>query len=561
MKTKKTANSVTRVSGQDLAQGSVCRGKDRHFSSKIKTIMESIIFILFGFLLGDSTEEQHYIYNYVKSDFFAQPAMAEIYRAALAIDAKKEKVNMLSVYNTLITDADSKALAKRMNEFRQYFVDRGDLHKDATDEEVKSQILLMLTSISTPSPTMTVSGVTKAFIVDYVKRAKQAIYAEFSAKAIESPNSDCSDELVNRLKPLDTLLQDNSWKNYVIDIDALARTPEDVALISWKGRDMFFRQNIYLISGMAGTMKSYLCLTIAAAAINGGVDADRTLSFSSIAVPLKVLYADTELANNTIRKRLKSLTAMTGEHLDPNRFMYLSLRKVPGTIHDKKRIFDETCHHFRPDIIILDSGRDLCLDFNDNRESDALVAHFLQISSDLDSVLISTSHQSLNTGNAKGHFGMRFNEKGGLELALTKEKDLDGYYIAVKFPKEREDQYTPFSYRFNNETLLLEEYAPTADRSEERRQIKTARSAIKKILMPGIAVSYSELIRLLCETAKGPKGLPISRDTAKNYISAATGTVIAKTADCKYCLINDDLTIGFPSEDEDMSEDIDFHQV
>ncbi len=550
MKTKKTADSVAHASGQDLAQGSVCKGKDRHFSSKIKTIMESMVFILLGFVLCGSVEEQHYVFDYIKADYFAQPVMAEIFRAAQAVAAKDEKVNMLSVHSALVTDTDSQTLAKRMNYFRKYFVDKGDLHKDATDEELKSQILLTLASINTPSTTITVKAATKAFIDDYVKRAKQALYAEYAAKAIESPNSDYSDDLVKRLKSLGALLQDNSWKKYVIDFEALAQEPEDVALISYKGQDMFFRENIYLISGMAGTMKSFLCLTIAAAAINGGVDADRTLSFSSVAEPLKVLYADTELAKNTIRKRLKSLYAMTGKHFDPNRFMFLSLRKVPGTTEDKIRIFDDACRQFKPDLIILDSGRDLCLDYNDIRESDALVAHYMQISSDLKAVFISTSHQSLNAGNAKGHLGMRFNEKGGLEISLTKENDLEGYHITVKFPKEREDLYKPFSYRFNGETLLLEEYAPLVDHTEERRQLKSAKAAIRAVLMPGESASYSTLVSRLCATAKGPKGMPISRETAKNYITSATGKVVAKNTDGKYSLITDGPTIGFSSDDD-----------
>ena len=76
-----------------------------------------------------------------------------------------------------------------------------------------------------------------------------------------------------------------------------------------------------------------------------------------------------------------------------------------------------------------DSGRDLCVDFNDNREADRLVAHFKQVATDLNAVVITTSHKSLGNGNAKGHFGMRLNEAAGLELSLKKDNKTSNLFI------------------------------------------------------------------------------------------------------------------------------------
>ncbi len=556
MKAKKTANSVTLASGQDLSKGSVSRGKDRHFSTKLKKNMELIVFTLIGFLLCGTAKEQHYILDNVKAEYFADPMMAEIYCAARAVDAKNTEINMMTVMEAMVTDSDSDDLAKRMKVFRQYYHNKGDLPQDATDAEVKSHIMLTLANINTPSASCSVESATRSFMVDYVQRASQATLIEFGARAKESPQSDFSEALAAKLHMLNALLDTSSWTKYAIDFQTLEKSPEKVALVSRRGQSFFYRGNIYLISGLAGTMKSYLCLSIAAAVLNQGRNADKTLCFSGISSPLKLLYVDSELAENTILKRWQALKKMVPSEIDMSTYQYLSLLKVSAGITEKRRIVDEACRHYHPDVIIMDSGRDLCYDFNDNREADELVAHFKLLATELDAVVICTSHQALSAGNAKGHFGMRFNEAAGLEMALKKGSDFNGEYIEVQFTKQREDHFEPFKIKFDPELGYLTEYAPLVDHTEERRQIRAARVAIEAVLMPGDAIAHSVLVGRLCGTAKGPTGAPISQKTARNYIAAAIGNIIVKTDDGKYTLITNGPTIGFPSDEEDMPEEI-----
>lgn len=131
---------------------------------------------------------------------------------------------------------------------------------------------------------------------------------------------------------------------------------------------------------------------------------------------------------------MKSFMKMVPE-IDLKLFRYISLLSVQGGIDAKLKVFDDACRQFKPDLILIDSARDLCRDFNDNREADGLVNHFKQIATDLNAVLITTSHKSLVNGNAKGHFGMRLNEAAGLELSLKKDEDALEKFIKVEFPK------------------------------------------------------------------------------------------------------------------------------
>ena len=99
-------------------------------------------------------------------------------------------------------------------------------------------------------------------------------------------------------------------------------------------------------------------MTIAASASNKGTMADRTLSFCSTAGSLRVIVFDTELARNTIKKRMKSFMKMVPE-IDLKLFRYISLLSVQGGIDAKLKVFDDACRQFKPDLILIDSARDL----------------------------------------------------------------------------------------------------------------------------------------------------------------------------------------------------------
>ncbi|MBO4923668.1 MAG: AAA family ATPase, partial [Bacteroidales bacterium] len=172
----------------------------------------------------------------------------------------------------------------------------------------------MTATISTKMTYSTpVEFITRIFIGEYVGRAKAALMKEYLAKNTECPDQEITDELTVRMKALEALLHDDLWQNYVLDISTLVHEPDEVPLIFRRGQGFFYRGNLYLISGYAGAMKSFLALSIAASASNKGASADRTLNFYSTAGPLKVLMFDTELAKNTIKKRIKALMTMVPE--------------------------------------------------------------------------------------------------------------------------------------------------------------------------------------------------------------------------------------------------------
>ena len=509
--------------------------------------MNSLCFIILAVVLAGNEGSQQFVLQNIHPFFYEENCLGIIHEAAQTLMAEQQSINLITMRDVLVTDTDTAALAARLQAFRDYFVNEKILTRRSTDEEVICQITLLLAQIHGAfDPNLNLELAVKSFTVDYVSRAKKEVLDYYAKKMRNSPATDYSDDLNRRLKELNHYLTSSSWELYVYDFAALEREAEEIALISFKDSGIFYRGNLYLVSGYAGSMKSFLSLTLVAAALNQGIGADRTLSFWSVARTNKVLYVDTELAKNTVMARWKALKAMAGGIVNPYNFKYLALRKVPGSKATKMQILTEACDQFQPDMLVIDSIRDLCVDYNDSAEAENLVENLKILATKLNAVVIVTSHRSLGVGNAKGHLGVRLNEACALEMSLTKKADVGAAnqeFIAVEFPKMRDGLYDPFNFRFNPDLGYPVEYAPTVDSKEERRTARNAELIAYKVMTPGVPIRYSDLVRGIRE--KGG----VAESTAKSYLRSLLGTIIVRDADGKYCLADPERAIPFDGED------------
>ena len=140
---------------------------------------------------------------------------------------------------------------------------------------------------------------------------------------------------------------------------------------------------------------------------------------------------------------------------------------------------------------------------------------------------------------------MRLNEAAGLELSLKKDKEGEETFVNVELPKQREDQYEPFSFRLDPEVGMLVEYTPTVDHKEEKRQFRMARETVMKILRPGETIRYNDLVYKLSNNVAQIGGKNVSERTAKNYVKVLTGTVLTISEDGAYRLADPNLEIQY----------------
>ena len=494
-----------------------------------------------AFLLNGSESERQAVIENVRPEYFPEPCFADIFNSAAALVQSGEAFDATTVIMDLKSDSDSLKLKRRMDNFRLFFEKRHLVRPADTDKEIVRQMnVLFAEIINNMAYSIPPENLASYLRIEYSKREKIKVLEEAIHRLTECPIASFADEVAEKLKKYEELSMDRTWENYVVNPFTIDDEPEEVALIFRNGKPIFWRDNIYLVSGYAGVMKSYFSLVIAAAAVNGGINADKTLSFGSVEGKHKVLYVDTELAHNTVRKRMKTMRTMAEGRLDPEFFKYLELNRAPGDIQTKISLFETACRKICPDIIVIDSGRDFCRDFNDNREADALIWQFKQIAVRYHAVLICTCHKALGNGNAKGHFGMRFNEEAGLEISLSKNKSEQ--CIDVEFLKQREDSYEPFKFVFNQNTGLLEEHDPSVDHSARNRQYKAAEDALHRALRAGEVIQYRQLVSRLLSPEVGNVG---SESTAKTYIRISTGTALVQTQDGKYRLSDPELQIPY----------------
>ena len=509
--------------------------------------MNSLCFFILAVVLAGNEAAQQYVLQHIQPFFYAENCLGIIHEVAQTLMTEQRVINLITMRDALVTDIDSAALTARLQAFRDYFVNEKILTRRSTDEEVICQITLLLAQIhGALDPDLDLQLAVKSFTMDYVSRARKEILELYSKKMRNSPATDYSDDLNRRLKELNHYLTSSSWELYVYDLAALEREAEEIALISFKDNGIFYRGNLYLISGYAGAMKSFLSLTIAASALNRGIGADRTLYFWSIARPNKVLFTDTELAKNTVISRWRALKAMVGGIVDPFHFKYLALRKVPGSKATKMQILSEACDQFQPDLLVIDSVRDLCVDYNDSAEAESLVETLKNLATKLNAVVVVTSHRSLGFGNAKGHLGVRLNEACALEMSLTKKADVGAAnqeFVDVAFPKMRDGIYAPFCFRFDPDMGFPVEYAPTVNMTEERRKARNAEIIVYKVMTPGVPIRYSDLVRGIM--SKGA----VAESTAKSYLRSLLGTIIVRDDDGKYCLADPERAIPFDGDD------------
>ena len=510
--------------------------------------MGNLNYIILGFLIVLDNQYKQYILTHIRPEFFGEECMKEIFLALKALIAEERVVDILSLRDKIITDKDPKTLDKRLKVFKRYLMEKGKISVDCSDKELQNKVSLLLAEIiNDVDYSIPVERVVLTFLREYVARARQSLIAEYQLKLKSDPVGDFTAELFESMKELDSLLSNESWKEYLVDIEALERENEEPAILCRKGVGIIWRQNIYLICGNPGSMKSLFCFCLAAAAGNSGTGADRTLSFHGLSGQIKILYADTQLAYNTLQKRAPLLLEMLNHQYDRSHFKYLWLRKVKGGVEAKLRVLTDACRSFEPDLIVVDSARDLCLDYNDHKEADRLVTYLTELCVELNAAIISTSHVSIANGNAKGHFGVRMNELADVGIILEKKKEEGSSLVNVTFPKEREEENMNFSFRLNREKGLLEECTPTVDRTEETLKKRRAEECVRKVMRSGEMLRHKDLKNRIMGM-DGDK--TVSERTAKDYISVLVGTVLIKNSEGCYCLSNPEMEL--PLLDEDM---------
>lgn len=97
--------------------------------------------------------------------------------------------------------------------------------------------------------------------------------------------------------------------------------------------------------------------------------------------------------------------------------------------------------------VLLDGIVDLCQDYNDQKESRALVEWIRRIASINNFLLINVLHNARSTGKARGHLGTELLNKGKCNINITKDKEMN--YSTLEIDDLR-GSFEPKGFDFNH---------------------------------------------------------------------------------------------------------------
>ena len=244
--------------------------------------------------------------------------------------------------------------------------------------------------------------------------------------------------------------------------------------------------DIAAIKAKSKNGKTYLA-TILAAAIYGAniFDMESRVRGSTI------LYFDTEQNERNTARILVRLHHLTGN--DPkhsiSQLRTFSLRKM-NTL-DRWTYIVEQVQRRSPSVVIIDGVADLILDFNDIKESEAIISKLMKLSAENDCSIICVLHtnKAKDDNNMKGHLGTLLVQKAADVYEVVK----DGSTFTVKETECRNVPIADFSFVLDYDGMPQPATAPIPFRKQER--LDETSKILQKVFENEAVLTYNNLVR------------------------------------------------------------------
>lgn len=180
------------------------------------------------------------------------------------------------------------------------------------------------------------------------------------------------------------------------------------------------------VKGLAKSAKTQFDIILMAAALRGEYMGIKCLIESP-----RILFCDSEQHSRNVRlvyRRVCLLSGIDGRNRHENLNMQ-HLRLAADVEEMKKAIFLKI-KHFRPDVVFIDGIADLINDFNDVKESKALITELSKVALEFNCAIVNTLHTN-PTENSKmrGHLGTILTQKASDIISCKKDKRADGTIV------------------------------------------------------------------------------------------------------------------------------------
>ena len=295
--------------------------------------------------------------------------------------------------------------------------------------------------------------------------------------------------------------------------------------------------NLQAVTGAAKSGKSFACLVFAAAALRGPF-----LGFEAVKPGGRVLWIDTEMEGGDVGARRRALCRVSGADADDraDRLVVLATADVEAKKDSRGKVLESenrvrrslvfnAVRDWRPDLLILDGIRDICVDFNDPAESSGLVLDLRRLAAEVGCAIVTVLHENPAGDKMRGHLGTELLNKASEVYRVKLKADADGRYMSVETAASRNQPAGRWTFRIEDgapiEAEIVELNPEESKRAERDRAIELA-------FYHRDGIGYNDLVKNVAEYL----GCCVS--TAKTRIGeAVTDGVVCKGEDGLYHLV------------------------
>lgn len=205
-----------------------------------------------------------------------------------------------------------------------------------------------------------------------------------------------------------------------------------------KGKVVGTLQNYIVYSGLPKASKSTYVAAVAASAL---VPHYQDVFGLKIHLPKereRIGYFDTEMSNFDFYRQIDKIKNLAGKKSLPENFDAYTMREdMPSKI---RKLIEEYLKTYSDcSLLIIDGFLDLCLNYNDEKETRLLTNWFKRITKEFNVLLIGVIHLGKGGGETLGHLGSNTDRWAQSTLIVEKNVEQNQFVLRPKFLRSSDD--------------------------------------------------------------------------------------------------------------------------
>ncbi len=194
-------------------------------------------------------------------------------------------------------------------------------------------------------------------------------------------------------------------------------------------------QSYIIFSGLPKASKSTYLAAVAASGIT-----DHSIWSMRMSLPKdrrRMGYFDTEMSAFDFYRQMDKIKYLAGSELPPY-FDAFSMREdMPSRI--KLMVEQYLINHPDCAVIFIDGFLDLCLNYNDERETRLLTNWFKRITKKYNCLLVGVIHLGKGAGETLGHLGSNTDRWAQSTMIVEKNKETGQFILKPKYLRSSDD--------------------------------------------------------------------------------------------------------------------------